>query len=875
MKIITSHINLDFDGLASMVACSKLYPENFLVFSGRINNDIKEFLSLYKNILPIKSSREISIEDIQELIIVDVNSSTRIGKFKDCINDSITIKIYDHHEENRNTIKNASKIIKPYGACSTILVEELKKKKVPITSFEATLFLLGIYSDTNCLTFSSTKSEDADAVAFLLRNGADLKVVLKYIQRPFNNQHDQLFLALLLNMETININNYSITLATHHHDNYIGELGYLANKMLEVKESDAVFLIVEMDSRCYIIGRSSNDAIIIPNLLEEFKGAGHSKAASATVKNGDINQIKSLLIKNLHNRVKPQVTARDFMNYPVKTVREEMSIEEVNKIMLRYGHTGMPVIKDDDLIGIISRTDIDKAMQHGLSHAPVKGFMASDVKTIGLDTSLKDINELLVKNNIGRLPVVENNKIVGIVTRTDLLRMLHGTNHPNWYKKTFNESESTEIINCKEKILNLSKEISDLLKTTGGLADTLGKKVYVVGGFVRDLLLNRENFDIDFVIEGDGISFAERLNETLSGTLMTHKEFGTASITLANGSVLDIVSARREYYEYPAALPTVEKSSIWNDLFRRDFTINCMAIQINIANFGKLIDFFGGLEDIRNKRIRVLYNLSFIEDPTRIFRAIRFASRLDFEIEEQTKSFIMEAIKDHMLTKVTNDRVREEMAQIFTDKGVSKSIFLMKSFNIFTAIHSDLNITNETITKIDNLWSTIEKFHRFDNKKIDIQLLVIMQLFHSFPLNKLSEAIQKFLNNKQGIVNIQIALKEKEKVYTSLLKDDIDKYTIYSILHNHCLESLIFYYNDCTEYYIKHYIMYYMINLKNIKLKVTGRDLLNLGIQPGPIYKKILDTILKSKVMGEIYDEHDEIEYANKLYNELKEIKDV
>ncbi|AKL95327.1 tRNA nucleotidyltransferase/poly(A) polymerase [Clostridium aceticum] len=868
MKVIVSHENLDFDGIASMIACSKLNPEATVVFSGRINNDVKKFHSLYKNILPIKSANEIDLAGIKELIIVDVNSSKRIGKFKEVVNQEIPITIYDHHKETEDTIAKAHKIMKPYGSCTAILVELIKEKNIPITSFEATLFVVGIYTDTNCLTFSSTKSQDAAAVAYLLEKGADLEIVNSFIQTSFGNEHDQLFLDLILNMETIEVNNYRIILSVYENDHFIGELGYIAGKMLEIKNCDAVFLLVRMENRCYLVGRSLKDDINVPYILEEFNGKGHDKAASAVVKNGEVEVLKEGLLEALHKKIKPQIIARDIMNYPVKTVFEDMNIEEVSKIMLRYGHTGMPVIKENEIIGIISRTDVDKAMQHGLGHAPVKGFMTREVKTISPTTSLSEINDLLVRNNIGRLPVIEDHKVIGIVTRTDLLRMLHGNNHPYWYKQNFNEKE-TEI-KCLDRMKHLPEETYDFLELVGKIGDTLDKKVYVVGGFVRDLLLKRDNDDIDIVVEGDGVLFAEELNQELKGKLLTHEEFGTASIKLQNNNTIDIVSARREYYEYPAALPKVEKSSLWNDLFRRDFTINCMAIQLNSESFGKLIDYFGGLQDLKNRKIRVLYNLSFIEDPTRILRAIRFSARMGFSIENETKNFIMEAIRDQMITKVSDDRIREEISPMLEDENFIKYVITMQTFNLFEAIDTDLKVTKETMRKLGGIQETMDEFGKLSSQQPDIKRIIITQIFRDFPINRLYDILGKFVVNKLLADNIYYTLEAKEDLYQLLTTEDLDRFTLYNTLSQHSLEDLVFYYNDCEEAYIKHYITYYMLHLKNIKLSMSGEDLLKLNIKPGPIYKKVLEGVLKAKISGEIYTKSDEIDYAYGLYKEMK-----
>ncbi|KAB3532529.1 CBS domain-containing protein [Alkaliphilus pronyensis] len=872
MRAIISHQNLDFDGLASMVACSKLYPNSSMFFTGKISEEVKRFVSLYKNVLPIKQAGKLSLDEVQELFIVDVNTSNRIGKFKDLIHKSVPITIIDHHTINTNSIDRATKTILPYGACTTILVKEIEEKNVTISEFEATLFALGIYSDTNCLTFTNTIYQDAEAVAFLLKNGANLLIVNEFLSVNLDEEQDQLFTSLLVNLETLDIKGYEVSLAVFKGDSFIGDLGTMCEKIMEIKSSDAVLLIVEMENRCYIVGRSSADEINIPYLLEDFGGAGHPKAGSATIKGGNINDIKSSMLNILNDKIKPQLVAKEIMSHPVKTVFEEMTVEEVNKIMFRYGHTGMPVVKDNQLIGIISRTDIDKAIIHGLAHAPVKGFMTRNVKTIDLNTTISEINELLIKHNIGRLPVVDNGKIVGIVTRTDALKVLYGKNVPKWYKKTYNDV--IEDKDCKELLKKLPKEIYDILDKAGDVGDRLNEKVYVVGGFVRDLFLNVENWDIDLVVEGDGIAFAIELNKELKGNTKLYKEFGTGMLELENGKTIDIVTARREYYEYPAALPKVEKSTIWSDLFRRDFTINCMAIQLNKDNQGKLIDYFGGFTDLKNKRIRVLYNLSFIEDPTRIFRAIRFLARYNFSLDEETKSFMEQALGENMLSKLSNDRIKEELVYILKEKSLSESLRLMQDLRILSSINNNLNISNEIIDKINSIKSYQDQFKDIF-KDINIVLVKVMILLSEVEAEAINGLLDLFCVNKEIRSKIYNGLISKSKVYELLVEEDLDKYCLYQSLHTLSREAILFYYIDSDNAYIRHYLMFYTLNLQNKNISITGEDLKQLNIKPGPIYKDILDYVLEAKIKGLVYSYEDELALAKKHYKALKGEKNV
>lgn len=868
MKVIISHQNTDFDALASMIACSKIHTDAVLFFTGKVSEEVKKFVSMYKNILTIKNAKSAKLENITELFITDVNTDSRIGKFKKLVDSSIPITIYDHHPITDSTIKNANKTILSYGACTTILLKEIIKKNIKISTFEATLFALGIYSDTNCLTFSHTTYHDAEMIAYLLKNGANLSIINEHLTVTFSDEHNQLFSELIKKAKKYEINGYNIVITTTERESYVGELGTMAEKLIQMENCDAVFLVVRMSNRCYIIGRSVPDEINVPRVLKQFHGGGHNKAASATIKDGVVSIVKEQLILSLHQHIKFQMTAREVMSKPVKVVYDHMIIEEVNKIMLRYGHTGMPVLNGTQVVGIISRTDVDKAIVHNLEHAPVKGFMTRQVKTINPDTPFNEINKLLVQNNIGRLPVVEDEKIIGIVTRTDMLRVLYGKDHPYWYKKTFNLSD--DEIDTTDLIKKLPDKIQKVLNSAGKIGDSLNFEVYVVGGFVRDLFLDLPNWDIDFVIDGDGIDFAHKLREELGGEVLEHEKFATAVLTLEDGLSIDLVSARREYYEYPGALPKVERSSIWSDLFRRDFTINCMAVSLNKKQYGRLNDFFGGLEDLNKGKVRVLYNLSFIEDPTRIFRAIRFAARYNFEIEIESKSFIKQAVKDGLIQKLSSDRVREEISYILREKNVCLSLKLFKEFEILDTIHPTFKIDDEIIMKIKSINNSIKKFNLEKDYTIRKRILIIMELLSVLSESNVTFVIGKFVEYKTYEKQIIEALKNKEKIYKSLGQTNVEVSSIYNTLKSLPIETIVFYYNNCDNSLIMNNLLYFHNILRTTQIKITGEDLKTLGVEPGPIYKVILDEVTKAKLKGFLKTKEEELEFAINITAKLR-----
>ncbi len=870
IKVITSHENLDFDGLSSMVACKILYPEGILMYSGKLDKEIKSFINLYKYSLQIYNYGEINVEKIDSLIIVDTNSKNRLGPLKNIIDKNLNITVYDHHKPSKETITASKMVIKYYGSCTTILLKKIIKQNIEITPFQATLFLLGIYADTNCLTFKNTTFHDAEVVAYLLKKQADLDIVNEYLYEFTNEEQDKLLMSLLSSLEQVEVKKYQVYFATSEHKNYINGLSNIASKITHIKNTDALFIISKMEDKTYIIGRSLEDDINVAEILEAFDGGGHRRAGSASVKNLQAEEIKEKILRLLRKKITPQIKAKDIMSYPVKTLLEDMTVRKANQIMLRYGHTGMPVVKNDRLIGIISRTDLDKAIIHDLAHAPIKGFMKQKVVTINPDTSINEINELLSKHNIGRLPVMEGDQIVGIVTRTNLLRQIHGDSIPRWYKSNYDQSH--EYLDVKEKILRLPHDMISLIEVVREVAKIKNHKVYIVGGFVRDLLLDRRNFDLDFVVEGDAIEIAEKVNERLNGRLTSHKKFQTAVIKLANQPHIDFVSARREYYEYPAALPKVEKSTIWNDLFRRDFTINCMAIELTGEHQYQLIDYFSGLDDLAERQIRALYNLSFIEDPTRIFRAIRFASRLDFSIEEETQKFIIQAVNDHMINKLSNDRIREEIHGIFKDENLINSLKLMKELKIFKSLNKGEDISWEEIYKINNIAKSLEAFNIIKREEIRYADIIVQQLLSGLPIELIPKIINSYVSYRQSYHGIIEGLRKKSKVYSTLQSQDVDLYELYILLEFASDEMLIFYYNDCENNNVKHYLLYYKLKLQSVHLSITGQDLLTLGIKPGPLFKRILKEVLKAKIQGYIYTKNDELKYAMKLHQNYLEM---
>ncbi|MEN2985428.1 MAG: CBS domain-containing protein, partial [Thermodesulfovibrionaceae bacterium] len=309
-------------------------------------------------------------------------------------------------------------------------------------------------------------------------------------------------------------------------------------------------------------------------------------------------------------QIKQQKVAKDLMTTPVISVTWNKTIKDVEEMMTRYGINAMPVIKDDKYIGIITRGVVEKAIFHGLNKSKVGDFATTDAYTAEEDTPLVEIEKNMVELNQRFVPILKDEKVIGVITRTDILRNLYEEH----IKKLKISEQKQQFEELKRNVNNLmreffSEEFYSILKLSGEVADELGYGAYLVGGSVRDLLMRIPSPDIDIVIEGDGIKFAYELSKRIDGKVIPHARFATAKIQKEiqkNGEphifYIDIATARTEYYEAPASLPKVETSSIKKDLYRRDFTINALAVRLNKKEFGLLIDFFGGQRDIKDKK---------------------------------------------------------------------------------------------------------------------------------------------------------------------------------------------------------------------------------------------------------------------------------
>ncbi|MFA9558829.1 CBS domain-containing protein [Evansella sp. AB-rgal1] len=832
MKVIVSHTNLDFDGIASMIAAKKLYPQAELVLPSKISSGVHQFLSIYKDTFRFKRSGDISWSLISEVIIVDTNQLSRLGDIKNYIKDA-KLTIYDHHPEHLNTIKDAKKYISSVGATITIISEQLQQHGITITPFDATVFALGLYSDTGAFTYEQTTSRDLFIGGWLLDNGANLSVVEQFRESSFSPNEQSLFYTLLENSESNLVDDTEIVISSHTQVDYTGNLAYITRKLLHASGADAFFSIVKMGDKVFITARSSSDRINVLPIIENLNGGGHEKAASAMQKYMEVELILDKVRNELPAIVKPNITAENIMTSPVRVVAKDTTIEDASKMLYRYGHTGFPVVEENKIIGVISRRDIDKALHHGFGHAPVKGYMSRNVITIEKTASIDFIQDMMIKKQVGRLPVVNREGIIGIVSRTDIIQAMHGKKQKDQsgYTKHPNRKNIKELM---EQLL--PSEIIDLFSFLGKEASSLGMKAYLIGGIVRDILLKKKNEDIDIVLEGDGIRFAYHLQEKIGGHIRSHEEFQTATWKHPSGLKVDLTSARTEYYDFPAALPKVELSTIKEDLLRRDFTINAMAICIHQEEFGDLLDYFNGYEDLNKKKINILYNLSFVEDPTRILRAIRFENRFDFFMDKQTQSFAKEAANN--LISVSKQRISNELSRLFFEENPVKAIDRILQLGILPFLIKQSESDFLIRTKTEQLYSAIFKMKK-EGIPISNSIWIIYLSFVT-SMNETSSWTEVlsycFKKEEQKLIKDFQLLCASDPL-RNVTDNKLSNY--HQLFSEIGIDALLAYFSVSPEK-LALKGQYYIIKREKLTRKIDGTLLKSYGVIPGPLFKEIL-----------------------------------
>jgi len=419
----------------------------------------------------------------------------------------------------------------------------------------------------------------------------------------------------------------------------------------------------------------------------------------------------------------------------------------------------------------------------------------------------------------------------------------------------------------KEYLKKLPPEIKEFISLAGKVSKETKMPAYLVGGFVRDLLLGKKNFDLDICVEGNGILFSEKLAQKLGAAIRAHERFGTATLILKGRLKVDIATTRKERYPCCAALPVVSQGSLMEDLMRRDFTINALAFGIGRGQEQRLIDPFGGRNDLAQGRIRVLHDLSFKDDPTRILRAIRFQQRFGFRIEHKTLLLLKEAANSGLLHKVNSHRIRDELILMLKEDSPLKQIKALYSLAGLSFISPKLKVSKATY----DLFKAIDKEAAWFAKKfpqrrhLDTWLIYFTALLKPLGLAEIRK-ISRNLALRSGEEKRIVSFRQfGPRIIASLSRQGVTPARIFSLLEPLSYETTILLAAASKNRYCREYIADFLEIYNGMRLYVSGHDLHGLGILPGPAYQKIFAKVLAAKLNAKVSTYEDELALIRRL----------
>jgi tRNA nucleotidyltransferase (CCA-adding enzyme) len=576
-------------------------------------------------------------------------------------------------------------------------------------------------------------------------------------------------------------------------------------------------------------------------------GGGHAQAASA-ISRESLATARERVVAVLGVARSDVPLARDVMSTPARAVQPDSTVRAAMTLCQRHGQSGVFVVDGERLVGGVSREDLDKAIGHDLAHAPVRGIMSSQVATVGEDASLAELRALVTSAEDGRVAVVRDGRLVGVVSRADLLRTLEGPPPQT--------TEDTASIADELRSNPSLGRIADAVGRIGDRADG----VYLVGGTVRDILLGEESFDVDIAVEGDAIAFAYALARALDGRATPHRRFGTAVVSYGDGERADVVTTRTEFYDAPGALPTVERAGLREDLLRRDFTINAMAASLMPGDLGRLVDPSGGRADLGARVLRVLHNLSFIDDPTRIFRGIRYEARHGFRFEEHTARLLRGCIEMGLVGDLSSSRLRDELTALLEDTGAAEGIRRLGELGADRAIHPHLQGDDDAAA----LFSRASALR--DELEVDVPTwrIGIAALARKLTSEEAYDWLERLAVRRRDADRIVGAIAVAPRMTQRLRSEPLDPAQVVALADPFAPDAPLF----ALALEERAELRDYFDRLRNVRLEIGGADLIELGLPESPRIGEILGEIRKRKLNGELDGRDAELEAARELVAE-------
>jgi tRNA nucleotidyltransferase (CCA-adding enzyme) len=829
-----------------------------------VNRNVREFQALYADLIPVVDPGDVERDSVRRLILVDTVHANRLGDLGDlCGREGVQIVAFDHHTHEGDLpafIPPDNLVTSSDGALVTLLVRIVAERGIPITPFEATVFALGIHEDTGSLTFSTTTPADAEALALCMLRGADTALLEKWLANALSAAQRRTLAAALEAAEELPVAAATVLLSALRQDLYVEGVSVVAHRVMDLTGCDAYFLLVAMENRVFVTARSRGGRLDVAKALAVVGGGGHSAAASAVIKDRPLDEVAAAVAAAVPAAIVAVRTVRDVLVPLPPPVELSTSIDEAALQCRREGLGGVVVTDAGRLVGKVALVDLERAAAHGLGHAPVKAVMTSRVTVIAADTPLEHAAARIAQEEIGWAPVardasaaqIAGGDLLGAVTRRAVAGDVGAPEPP-----------APVVANLAGPLGELG--LDGLLRQIQAVAAGV-RGVYLVGGAVRDLLLGEPGFDVDIAVEGDGIALAGDLAARLKGHVRPHEKFGTAVVVADDAAGgrqrVDVASTRSESYAYPAALPKVEHAGIRSDLARRDFTINAMAVSLKPETYGDLLDYYGGMTDLAARRIVVLHNLSFIEDPTRVLRAIRYENRYGLRMDEHTFNLARACCAMDLVGDLSSARLRDELIALLEEERVDFSLRRMEELGLTPSIHGRLRAGA----------TTRDLVHRGDRARAARHLegemprwrLRLVWMLRDLEPEEIAMWAERMRIRRHDSEVLERALVVGRRLVDRVARGPSEA-DLYEFARGEPLEAVLAAVALDETGIAAERLGGFLEVTRHVKLAIGGEDLLALGFDASPELGEVLRSVLHLRLNGVVRSRDEELAAAARL----------
>jgi tRNA nucleotidyltransferase (CCA-adding enzyme) len=649
-----------------MAGLSRLYAGSVAVLPTSLEPNVEEFLRLYEGRFRFVRIPPPTLlkEEIETIVLADTIVASRLGDYGGLLDrKGVRLIAYDHHEPSSASLQHIDEgHIQKCGATASLVTAALREQFVPVNPDEATLLALGIYEDTGSLLFPETTAFDVEQAAYLLKAGASLSMVARFVTTYLVPKQQAALENALTSVSVQTVAGAQIAFAAVQAPCNVGNLSVIVHRLSQIVRADAIFLLYRTPQALYVLGRSDR-FLNVAELLAPLGGAGRVHAAACILRDDtSAETAREHIVETIAaRRTQRQQVVREIMTPDPVVIPDDRAAAEALQTMVNLGFSVLPVQREGTVVGIVAKKTLEKTSLARLQQKPVRYFLNTHLPVVSPMATAEELVQAFGTYGTGLLLVMEDEHLVGVISRSDVLRYLNRTSRP---QAVVGPAGSQKISQTDLDRLG-GVGTAETLAQIGRIGEAAGNPCYLVGGSVRDVLLGVPPKDFDIVTEKDVSGVATTVAHAFDTEVISYGRFMTHKVHIG-GREYDFAGARLEYYDFPGSLPTVAPAPLMKDLLRRDFTINALAMSLASSDFGTVFDATGGLSDLKLRIVRITYPDSFIEDPARILRAVATQARLGFRLEDGTGAKAHEALELGLLNVRRNKRAQDEFKEMLS-----------------------------------------------------------------------------------------------------------------------------------------------------------------------------------------------------------------